>query len=192
MIKLHSDQDLKKDPTLLPNYVPFEKVDQSEYDILHPETAGPRMGCVSRIVYTRIDKGEVLFTLDNKKKRVLLKKPPILQPVHSEVNQIKFDQFSMESENAPTRSDKTSELVDRVLSLSEIVIEKDRIIQNKDETIQILNNQLQNAHTAIARRNLPAHIPFDPRDKKIEELMEKLSSMENLLNQKKPFWKFWG
>jgi hypothetical protein len=197
------DREATPDPNTLENYIPLELVDREKYEVLHPEEATRMLGMVSRTIYKKITQGELLFTTEKGAKRVLVEKAvthpadrsePI--PDRSERSEKRPEIDPNPASMDPTRhrsdSEHLSDLVGRVLTLSERLADKDQMIQERDQTILTLNNQLQNAHTALQKRNLPEVL--DPRQKEIEELKSRLDTQTKLIEsmlQRKPWWKFW-
>lgn len=191
----HDDgSDLSSDRQAPVNYIPYENIDKSQYDIIHPENAMSSLGMSARTAYRKIDAGEMHYTLDKGSKRLVIKKSDKVsdqpksmsdQPITlSETRQAISDISSDFADRLLSLTESNQKLTDRILSLSE---EKDKIINERDQSIQILNNQLQAAQSALQKRNLPEVI--DPKQKEIDALYREL---EEARKQQRPFWKFWG
>jgi hypothetical protein len=193
LIRTEREPDQIQDQNTHRNYILFEKIDRAKFEVLHPEGATQILGMVSRTIYKKIKEGELLYTLEKGVKRVVIPKDQIVNKERSEQALRESEMIPNEKAHDRNQTDRTSDLVDRVLNLSEQLLEKDRLIHERDQTISTLNNQLQNAHTALQKRNLPE--PLDPREKEVETLKALLNEIyqaQQTLRPHKPWWKFWS
>lgn len=189
LIGSNSEGDRTADPNRQSNYIPFDAVDRNEYEVMHPEEAAKHLGMVSRTIYKKMGMGEILYTTEKNSKRVLVKKSLIRTAQSSDPVQNVLPIASESSERRSDKSDRLPELIDRVLTLSEQMAEQNKLIHERDQTISTLNRQLESAHNAIAKRNLPAVI--DPTESRLAELEKRLKEVEEenqALKSKKKWW----
>lgn len=199
-----SDQTPLSEPP--PNFIPWDLVDRSRYEVIHPEKAMDLLGMSSRTAHRKINSGELLYTTEKGAKRVLVERQSVLTdkkeersdspPVVTKPTSVLTDNMS---DKTPILSERILELSEQILQLSERLSEKDRLLQEKDQLLlkkdgvnEALNNQLMAANTALQKRNLPDVI--DPRQKEIEELKALLAVQAKALEdltKRKPWWRFW-
>jgi hypothetical protein len=166
-----------------------ENIDYERFELLSKIEVALREDCSEKTVenrvkagtYTAIGKGKDFRVLYPKKQfaskptEVIAK--PISEPVETVAKVSEEEVERLRKENETLRS--------QLMTLNETV-------SRRDETNTTLNNQLQNAHTALAKRNLPAEI--DPHDQKIDTLskhVEELTKTIQIMRESKPWWKFW-
>lgn len=169
--------------------------DYSKYDLLKPAEAALREGCTEKTIYNRVKQG--LYKTDQREdglyvwvKRVSerLQKPHKLTETVSEITENSFQVTERPSEITEDFQKRLLEITEEFVALSKTVTKLTETVSERDQIITTQNNQLQAAHNALQKRNLPEVI--DPRQKEIEELKARLAQMES--KPKKPFWKFWG
>lgn len=138
-----SDLDLTYDTSQPGRYIPFDKVDRSKYDIIHPENAMSKLKMSARTAYRKIDSGELEYTLDKGSKRILVIKDQSLSDLnHSNVSHI--------SSREQLRSDNMSD----TLSLSPVIekllenlpVYKEQLTEKEEDLRQLVEkyDRLQN------------------------------------------------
>ena len=134
------------DPTLpsdnVGNFIPYNEIDKSTHDIIHPENAQAILGMTARTAYRKMDSGELEYTTDRGAKRIVVKKDQTFS--HSYVRQI-HKIASDESDNSTVNDPTTAsfeKILDRFPNFQSLLEDK----ESQLKTLQDNYNQLVFEH----------------------------------------------